>query len=185
LLNYGRHFVLLLAMAAGLTAASCLTGVLTPRLLAPGELLSPAGIESQFAIYGALHALALTSSLATRLAIGRQIAFIAVAAAMSLATVCLTLVLVRRTSYLSGPVPILIAAAALGAWGYAGLIRRVLRLDLGSRSALWISLACAVAVAAAYPCIKYFLGAAGLGLAIAWWLAFSAAFWWRDARRRR
>jgi hypothetical protein len=185
LLNYTRHFVLLLAMAAGLAAASRLPAVLTAGLLAPGALLSAAGIASQFAIYGALHALALVSSLTARPSLGRQIAFIAAAAAMSLATAWLTLVLVRRMSNLSGPVPILIAAAALGAWAYAGAIRRVLRLILGARSTMWMSLACAAAVAAAYPCVKHLPSAAGLGLAIPWWLAFSAAFALQDARYRR
>src|ERR1700677_58815 len=107
-------------MAAGLAAVSRLAAVLTPGLLALGELLSAAGIASQFAIYGALHALALVSSLTARPSLGRQIAFIAAAAAMSLATAWLTLVLVRRISNLSGPMPILIGAAALGAWAYAG-----------------------------------------------------------------
>jgi hypothetical protein len=185
LLNYTRHFVLLLAMAAGLAAASRLAAVLTPGLLAPGELLSAAGIASQFAIYGALHAFALVSSLTARPSLGRQITFIAAAAAMSLATAWLTLVLVRRMSNLSGPVPILIAAAALGAWAYAGTIRCVLRLILGARSTAWMSLACAAAVAAAYPCVKHLPSAAGLGLAIPWWLAFSVAFALQDAQRRR
>jgi hypothetical protein len=185
LLDYTRHFVLLLAMAAGLVGASRLAAALTPGLLGPGELLSAAGIASQFAIYGALHALALVSSLMAPPSRGRRITFIGAAAAMSLATAWLTLVLVRRVSNLGGPVPILIAAAALGAWAYAGTFRSVLRLSLGARSIVWISLACAVAVAAAYPWIKHHPSAAGWGLAIPWWLAFSTAFALQDARRRR
>jgi hypothetical protein len=180
LVNYTRHFVLLLAAAAGLAVASRLVAV-----LAPGELLSAAGIASQFAIYGALHALALVSSLRAQPSLGRQIAFIAAAAAMSLATAWLTLVLVRRMSNLTGPVPILIAAAALGAWAYAGAIRCVLRLSLRACSTAWMSLACGAAVAAAYPWVKHRPSAAGLGLAISWWLAFSVAFALQDGRRRR
>jgi hypothetical protein len=183
LLNYPRHFVLLLAMAAGLAAASRLAAVLTPGLLGLGELLSAAGIASQFAIYGALHALAFVSSLTARPSLGRQIAFIAAAAAMSLATAWLTLVLVRRMSNLSGPVPIVIAAGALGAWAYAGTIHCMLRLSLGARSTTWMALACAAAVAAAYPCVKHFPSAAGLGLAVPWWLAFSGTVALQDARR--
>ena len=182
MLNYTRHFVLLFAMAAGLAAAAPLTAALIPGLLAPSELLSGAGIAGRFAIYGALHALALVRSLTSRPSLGRQAAFIAAAAALSLATALLTLVLVRRTSNLSGPVPILMAAAALGAWVYAGTIRCVLRLSVGVRSSVWLSLACAAAVGAAYPWVKHLPSAAALGLAIPWWLAFSGAFALQDAQ---
>jgi len=88
-------------------------------------------------------------------------------------------------SNLSGPVPILIATAALGAWAYAGTIRHVLGLRLGARSTVWISSACAAAVAAAYPWVKHLPSAPGLGLAIPWWLAFSLAFASQDTQRRR
>ncbi len=185
MLNYGRHFVLLLALAVGLAAALRVAAVLAPGPLAAPEFLSPAGIAIQFAIYGALHALALSSSLTARPSLARQVAFIAAAAAMSLATAWLTLVLVRRMSNLSGPMPILIATAALGAWGYAGTIRWVLGLRLGVRSTLWMSLACAAAVAAAYPWVRHHPSAAGLGLAIPWWLAFSVALAAVDTRRGR
>jgi hypothetical protein len=177
LLDYTRHFVLLLAMAVGLAGAL--------RLLPPGALLSPSGFASQFALYGALHALALVSSLTARPSIERQIALVAAAAAMSAATAWLGLMLVRGMSGLSGPGPIIITAAALGAGAYAHTILCVLRVSLGVRSALCISLACATAVAGAYPWVTHFPGAAGLGLAIPWWLAFSAAFALQDARRRR
>jgi hypothetical protein len=185
LLDYTRHFVLLLAMAVGLGGASWLAAVLTPGLLAPGALLSASGIASQFALFGALHALALVRSLTTRLPLGRQLSFIGAAAVMSVATAWLTLLLVRRMSSLSGYLPILLTAAAVGAWAYAGTIRGVLRLSLGVRSILWISLACTAAVAAAYPAVKHRPSAAGLGLAIPWWLAFSVAFASQDARRSR
>jgi hypothetical protein len=185
LLDYTRHFVLLLAMAVGLVGASRLAAVLTPDFLPPAALLSPSGIASQFAIYGALHALALVSSLTARPSVGRQIALVAAAAAMSVATAWLTLVLVRRMSNLSAPGPIVIAAAALGASAYAGTIRCALRVSLGTRSTLWISLACATAVAAVYPWVKHLLSTAGLGIAIPWWLAFSVALVSQDAGRRR
>jgi hypothetical protein len=172
-------------MAVGLAGASRLAAALTPGLLPLAALLSPSGIASQFAIYGALHALALVSSLTARPSAGRQIALVAAAAAMSLATAWLTLVLVRGMSNLSGPGPIVITAAALGAWAYAGTIRYALRVCLGARSILRISLACATAVAAAYPWVKHLPSAAGLGIAIPWWLAFSVAFAFQDAGRRR
>lgn len=186
MLDHTRHFVLLLAMAAGLGGASWLAAVLTPGLIAPGELLSASGIVSQFAMFGALHAIALVRSLTTRLSVVRQITLIGAATAVSAATASLTLMLVRRISNLTaGPVPILITAAALGAWAYAGTIGCVLRVSLGARFSLWISLGCGTAVAAAYPWVKHHPGAAGLGLAIPWWLAFSIAFALQDPRRRR
>jgi hypothetical protein len=185
LLDYSRHFVLLLAMVVGLAGASRLAAVLTPGLLPPGALLSPSGIASQFAIYGALHALALVSSLTARPSTGRQIALVAAAAAMSAATAWLSLVLMRRMSNLSGTGPIVMIAAAVGAWAYAGTIRCALRVSLGSRCTLWVSLACATAVAAAFPWVKYLGSVAALGLAIPWWLAFSIAIALQDARRRR
>jgi hypothetical protein len=183
LLYYTRHFVLLVAEAAGLVAASRLAAALAPGLLAPVESLSAAGVARQFAIYGALHALALVSSLRARPSLGRQITFIAAAAAISLATAWLTLLLVRRMSNLSGPVPILIAAAALGALAYASAMRRVLGLCVALRSAVLASSACALAVVAAYLCVRHVPSAAGLGIAVAWWAAFSLALWLQDARR--
>lgn len=179
MLNYTRHFILLVAVAAGLAAASRIA-----IGLASAEALSAVGIASQFAIFGALHALVLVSSLTTRPPLGRQIVFIALAAAISLATAWSTLLLVRRLAGVNGPMPILIAAAALGAWVYAHTIRRVLQLELGARSITWISLAGAIAVAAAYPVAKRVPGAAALALAIPWWLAFSATLALQDARRK-
>jgi hypothetical protein len=176
LLNYIRHFILLLAAAVGLAAAGRITAV-----LAPGGSSSAAAIATEFAIYGAVHALALVSSLKARRSLERRIAFVAVAAALSLSTASLSLSLLRRTWGLGSALPILVAAAALGALAYAGTIRRLLGLSLAPRTAVLTAAACAAAVAAAYPCIRHF--PAGLGLAIPWWLAFSGALWLRDARR--
>jgi hypothetical protein len=176
LLNYTRHFILLLAAAVGLAAAGRITAV-----FAPGASLSAAAIATEFAIYGALHALALVLSLKVRRSLERRIAFVAVAAALSLSTASLSLSLLRRTSGLGSALPILIPAAALGALAYAGTIRRVLELSLAQRTAVLTGAACAAAVAAAYPCVRHF--PTGLGLAIPWWLAFSGVLWLRDARR--
>jgi hypothetical protein len=180
LLNYPRHFVLLLTAAAALTAVSRIVA-----MLAPGALFSAGAIASEFAIYGALHALALVSSLAARPALGRRISFVAAAAAMSLVTAWSTLVLARRMSNLSGAEPILIAAAALSAWAYALTIRRVLRLGLRARSLVWMSLGCGAAAAAAYPVAMRLPGAAGFALAVPWWLAFSVALALQDAAHQQ
>lgn len=150
----------------------------------PGELLSATVIASEFALCGALHALALVSSLTARLSLGRELAFVVAAALMSVAAAWLALLLLRRVSNLSGPLPILIGAAAVGAWAYAHTIRLVLRLRVGSSAAVRISMCCAVAVAAAYPSAKRIPSAAWLALAIPWWLAFSAAFAVQDVRRK-
>ncbi len=176
MLNYTRHFILLLAAAVGLFAAGRITAV-----LAPGGSSSGAAIAIEFAIYGALHALALVSSLKARRSLERRIAFVAVAAALSLSTASLGLSLLRRTSGLGIALPILVGAAALGALAYAGTIRRVLEISFAPRTAVLTSAACAAAAAAAYPCVRHF--PTGLGLAIPWWLAFSGALWLRDARR--
>jgi hypothetical protein len=176
LLNYTRHFIVLLAAAVGLAAAGRITAV-----LAPGGTLSGAAIATEFAIYGALHALALVSSLKARRSLERRIAFVAVAAALSLSIASSSLALLRRTPGPAGALPILIAAAALGALAYAGAIRRVLEVSLAPRTAVLAAAACAAAVAAAYPEVRHF--PTGLGLAIPWWLAFSSAFWLRDTPR--
>jgi hypothetical protein len=175
LLDYTRHFALLLALAVGLVGVSRFVPA----------LLSPSGVAGRFALYGAAHALTLVLSLTPRPSARRQVALVAAAAAMSAATAWLTVALVPRLSSLSGPGPMLAAAAALGAWAYASTIRRVLRTSLGAHAAVWISLACAAAVAAAYPWVKHLPSFAGLGLAISWWLAFSAALASQDAGRRR
>ena len=176
MLNYSRHFILLLAAAVGLAAAGRIAAV-----LAPGGSLSAAAIAGEFALYGAAHALALVSSLKARRSLGRRVAFVVVATALSLSTASLSLSLLHRTWGVRSALPILIAAAALGALAYAGTIRRLLELSLAPRTAVLTSAACAAAVAAAYPWVKHH--PSGLGLAIPWWLAFSGALWLRDARR--
>ena len=176
MLNYRRHFILLLAAAAGLAAAGRIMGV-----PASGGSWSAAAIASEFALYGAVHALALVTSLKAWRSLERRTAFVAVATALSLSTASLSLSLLRRTWGVQSALPILIAAAALGALAYAGTIRRLLELSLAPRTAVLTSAACAAVVAAVYPWVKHH--PTGLGLAIPWWLAFSGALWLRDARR--
>jgi len=178
LLDYPRHFGLLLAAAAGLVIAGRVAAV-----LAPADLVGAGGITTEFAVCGALHALALAMSLKDRPSLGRQTAFVAVAAASSLSTAALSLALLRRIAWPGALLPILMAAAALGAWVYTATIRGVLKRSAGPRSAALIASACAAAVAAAYPLVRHFPRAFGLALAMAWWLAFSGALWARDAPR--
>jgi protein-S-isoprenylcysteine O-methyltransferase Ste14 len=175
LLNYTRHFILLLAAAAALAAAGRIIAV-----LAPGGFPSAAAIATEFTIYGAVHAIALVRSLKAQRSLERRIAFVAVAAALSLSTACLSLSLLRRALGPGSALPILTAAAALGALAYAGAIRGMLEHRLALRTAVLMSAACAAAVAAAYSLVRHFPSA--LGLAIPWWLAFSGALWLRDAR---
>jgi len=176
LLNYTRHFILLLAAAIGLAAAGPITTV-----LAQAGSSSAAAMATEFAIYGSVHALALVLSLKARPSLGRRIAFVAVAAALSLATASSSLSLLRETGGLDRALPILIAAAALAALAYAYTIRRLLESSLAPRTAVLTSAACAALVALAYPFLRHH--PTGLALAIPWWLGFSGALWLRDARR--
>ena len=179
LLDYGHHFTRLVAASIGLVALEAAVAALAPEFRRP-----PAGVELEFAAYGALHALTLVSSLPTRIARSRQALFVATAAALSVATAALGLALLHRTAQLGGAVPVLAGAAALGALAYAGAIGGVLGGRCAGRAAALAPPLCAAAAAAVYPLARQVpSGALGLVFALPWWFAFSGALWFAGARR--
>jgi hypothetical protein len=176
LLDYVRHFRLLALAALGLSLAAF-------TKLGHGFFGSQGGIRLAFALYGALHALALVLSLRTG-GILRRITFVATAAALSAAVTASALTLAPRAPHPSITL-ILVGAAALGALLYAGAIRAVLRVRLEPRVFLATISVCAAALIPATSLLGEIPRTDGLVLAIPWWVAFSLALFVTDAARAR
>jgi hypothetical protein len=180
LLDYGRHFIVLLALSLGLIGLR-LAGV----SLAPGWARMGAGMEWEFAMYGTLYGLALLSTLRMSPVRMRKLAFLVASAALSCLVAASSVTLLRLLAQHGGTVAVLAAAAALGALLYAGAIRALLAQRIALRAAAFAALVCAAAEAAAYLVAQHRASAFGLTLALPWWLAFSGALWASEARRAR
>jgi len=171
-LHFARHFLLLL-LAAVLIATS-------PWRVAPGA-------DSEFALYGALHASALAVSLRIRQSVARQILFIAIASLLCMLTLRLGLSGVRlaeKLPGLAGPVALLMLASAAGAIAYGIVIRRFSILDIPRRTIAATAVLCMLAEFAAFITETHYQIHRGLWLAIPWWFAFSGGLWYYDPRRR-
>lgn len=173
--NFPRHFGLL--------------GLFTAALAVAGPRAGP-GIGAQFALYGALHAAALTLSLAggARLSPGRRLLFVAMAAILALSTALLGLHGLRRLTGFGGSACALVAACAgLGAVAYGASIRGVLATPLGvarrwsSKPIGATSLGCAAVAALSFTACRRFHAASALWLAVPWWFAFSIGLWYAIA----
>jgi hypothetical protein len=173
LLNYTRHFVWLILMAA-------LLAITTPWRPAPGVGLG-------VAVYGALHASAIVISLSSRQSIWRQVTFIAMGALLCVLAARMGVYGLRyvgRLPNLVGPLLMLSAASAAGAAAYGVLIRSFLNLAFPLSSLALTSLACMFATLAAFIAGRDYAGFGGLWLALAWWFAFSGGLWYQDHRRK-
>lgn len=172
MLNYARHFALLACATVLLAATQLMGGV-------------QGGIAS-FGVYGAFHAGAVAATL-RRFAPGwRKVAFVAVAAALSMASVTLCLHASRWVVPMPGmakPALLLAAAGGLGAASYALLIRYCFGVDFGARSIVSITLVCVVATLAVLATRLYLHGGV-LWFAVAWWFAFSLGLQYHDPRDR-
>ncbi len=178
MLNIARHFGLLALFAAALAAFGTPAGL---------------GIGARFALYGALHAVALVLSLGPRATPtpGRRFAFIAIAAVLSLATARLGLFGLRELAGAGGSSGYLVVAgcAALGALAYGVSIGAVLAnrasggaaFDRGSLAAR--ALGCAAATCAAFAVSRALHASGSLWLVLPWWFAFSGLLWCEGRRR--
>ena len=169
-LNFRRHFTLL----------GCALAVIV--ILAQLNLFGTSSLLPNAAIYGALHAIALTGALELAVPLARKCIFILLAAALDVAALYVGIL---SLSLLSS-VPIGIGARAYaafgicsmtGAIGYGLLIRRLWLPDLTSRPLLQIALGCLVADTLALLLEQASGWTVLWVLAAVWWCAFSGGLW--------
>jgi len=168
--HYARHFSVLGAATVMLF------------LLGHWDLLSDSLIAS-FAINGALHASSLALTLRSPQSNLRKLAFIAIAALLSVFTMyvgILGLVLFAVVPGNERLYLVLGLCSVTGAITYGSLIRMLWIRKFPSRRILAVSLLCLLATSLAFFARIHadFLG--GWWLAAAWWFAFSGALWFFD-----
>jgi hypothetical protein len=166
---YVRHFLLL-------TCFGVLTGLMS-------RLHLSSDITGSFALYGALHALALILALRARQSIWRRCLFIALAAALS----ALTLRLGILETHVSGKLPgnigmyaVSVFSAMTGAAAYGISIRLFGIYELTLRELAVIAIGCMSATYLGMLTLAHSLGP--WWLAVLWWYAFSGALWYCDRR---
>jgi hypothetical protein len=168
---YPRHFTLL-------TGFSVLLAVTSPLHLW-------SDISISFALYGALHASALTLALRAHQAAWRKCLFIALSAGLSLMTLRVAILGGRVSESLGanlGPYALIGGSALVGAITYGLLIRLFSFYILTARALAEIAATCALASLLALFTLTHahFLGV--WWLAVLWWYAFSASLWNCDRR---
>ena len=142
------------------------------------------GAIPSFALYGALHSTTLVIALRAPWPASRKAAFVAISACLAALSVLTALNLNRYlvTPWgVAAPAVPLTLSSALGAAGYALLIRVFWIPALPRKASICISLCCAVATLAALPSGMYLHILRGWWFAIIWWSAFSLALWYFDA----
>jgi hypothetical protein len=169
----GRHFGVLACMAAAL--------ILFGRWRSMGPLAA-------FAVYGALHALAIVVSLRNPQPLSRKLRFIAFAAALAVVSTALGLrgsTFLGALSGLVGPPLLLAVSAGFGAASYGMLLKAFWFDDLSPRTIALIVLGCVAATTLALETDVVPKTADGLWLALPWWFAFSLGLWCHDYRTQR
>jgi hypothetical protein len=169
---YARHF----AVLAGLS-------VFTALCVRHGAM--PGGVRA-FALYGALHAASLVTSLRKPVVWWKRLSLVALAAALSMMSFGAGLLVKSAASLVPGRGATYLAlgcAAALGAASYALALCRVLDLRLRGGAVAWIAAGC---VLATYLAV-FTSPSVGLGLwwpVVLWWFAFSGALWLAEPTHR-
>jgi hypothetical protein len=161
--NYARHFGLLGAATVVLF------------LLSHWDLLSDSLLAS-FAINGALHALSLTLALRAPQNYLRKLAFIAIAAALSVFTMYVGIIGLVLFSAVPGNerlYMVLGLCSLSGAIIYGSLIRILWIRKFSPRSILAMAFLCLLATSLAFFVRAYFAALGGWWLAAVWWFAFS------------
>jgi hypothetical protein len=169
-LNFRRHFTLL----------ACALAVVI--ILAQLDLFGTAALLPDAAIYGALHAVALTGALDVPATLSRKSAFILSAAVLDVAALYMGILSLGLLS--STPLGMTLRAyfafgisATGGAMCYGLLIRYFWLRDLTPRPIAQISLGCLFATLLALV-VEQLIGVTGLwALAAVWWCAFSSGLW--------
>ena len=136
-----------------------------------------------FALYGALHALALMVTLRERKAIWRKSLCIALAAALSVMSLRIGIWDMQFFEQLSGNAGRLVVAglsAMIGAVSYAALIRQLGIYPLPLAAFAVIAVACVLATWVAVFTLVYFHSLGRWWLAVLWWYAFSSGLCYCD-----
>lgn len=170
-LFYPRHFLLLACF-------SMLIGVMS-------QLHLTGNLSVAFALYGALHAVALVFAVRSRQEIWRKCLFIGVAAALCVMTFHFGSVAREQSAALPGKVGLyspLGLSAFIGAASYGTLIRLsgIYALTMGELAA--IAAGCAFAAYFSLFTASHFHFLSSWWLAVPWWFTFSGGLWYFDPR---
>lgn len=167
-IHYPRHFLLLGAFSVLLAVISRL------RLLT-----SP---DASFAVYGALHAVAVVLSLGRRSG-WPQCLFIVLAAGLCVMSLYVGMWVMHLLGGLPGNIG-LYAALGIGAWTGAvtyGISIRLWQIHRFNRRSLAMTgIGCVAATYAAFLTLGYFHSLGRWWLPVLWWFAFSGGLWYRD-----
>jgi hypothetical protein len=170
-LHYPRHFALLACISAGILAVRWRPGL---------------DAASWFALYGALHAAALTASLRIRQPWWRSLLFIALSAGLAMSIARLGLYGMRYAGELpgsTGAAALLGTASLLGALAYGSLIRRLEIAVFPAWALAATSAACALAALAVLCTVGHAPVSGALWVTIAWWFTFSIGLCCHERRR--
>ena len=171
MLNYARHFCLLICLTVVLAVTSTLS--VAPTLV------------GAFGLYGALHASAIAVSLREPKPLRRQVLFIVSGATLSMASLSFGLLVIRIGGALPGmskPAVSLALSSGIGAAAYALVLRLCFDAPLAPPAVGSIALGCVLATLAVLGSRLYLHGGS-LWFAAAWWFAFSAGLWRADMAR--
>lgn len=151
-------------------------------LLAHWDLWSDSLIAS-FAINGALHAIAVIAALRAPQTFGRKMAFVALAAALSIFTMYVGITGLVIFAALPGSerlYAVLGLCSVCGAITYGSLTRLFWLGKFPSRLILAMSFLCLLGAWLAFFIRGYWDFLGGWWLAAAWWFAFSGGLWFFD-----
>jgi hypothetical protein len=171
--HYARHF--------GVLAAA----TVIMFLLAHWSLFTDSLIVT-FALNGALHALALVAALRAPQPLVRKIAFIAIAAALSVVTLYVGIIGLASFAALPGNQRLYVVLGVCSLSGgitYGSLIRMFWMRIFSSRVVLVMAVFCLVATSIAFFARSYSDFFGGWWLAAAWWFALSGSLWYFDTHR--
>jgi hypothetical protein len=169
---YARHFLFL-------TCFSVLLIIIT-------QLSILSDLTASFALYGALHALALVITVRAQHPLWRKCLFIAIAAILSVLTLRVGIFAGQWSGTLAGN-PVLYAVpamcAVIGAVSYGILMRLLGVYELTQNSLAILSIGCALAAYVAFVTLAHahFLGR--WWLAVLWWYACSGGLLYCDRRQ--
>ena len=171
--RFARHFGLLGAATAVLF------------LLSRWDLLSDSLLAS-FAIKGALHALCLSLALRSPQSNLRKLAFIAIAAGLSVFTMyvgIIGLVLFAAVPGNERLYMVLGLCSLTGAITYGVLIRMFWIPKFSPRRVLGMAFLCLLATSLAFFVRAYLPALGGWWLTAVWWFAFSGGLWFFDTHQ--
>lgn len=160
--DFRRHFLFL---AGAIVILGCLS-----RLPLYGDALFASAVN------GALHACAVVSSLRVTATWLRKLIFVALAAALSIMTLYVAIIVLVALSILpdSQRLPAVIGIAAMtGALTYGSLVRLFWIRGVRPRTILGLSTFCALATVAGYFLKLKFNWDGTWWLAVIWWVTFS------------